>query len=291
MERRSATKLSMHPEKRERLRALLLAAGSMLIAYSGGVDSAYLAWEARQSLGRDNVLALIADSASLPRRHLREALSFARAHDIACESIATRELEDPRYRQNQPDRCFFCKDELFRRMEQELAARPNFRLLSYGLNADDPADFRPGHAAARQHGVRAPLAEAGLRKQEIRDLARHAGLQIWDRPAAACLSSRVAYGLEVTPAVLERIELGEEALAELGFRQFRVRYHGQIVRIEIAPEELRRALNPRMAGQLVAIFKRLGFAFITLDLEGYRTGSLNAGLVAIASGSSASTVR
>ncbi len=276
----------MIEQKRERLRQVLSAIGPMLVAYSGGADSAYLAWEARQTLGRDRVLALIADSPSLPRRHLRLALAFAQTHDIACETLATYELDDERYRRNHPDRCFFCKDELFRRMEEERGARPAFSTLAYGLNADDPADFRPGHAAARLHGVRAPLAEAGLGKREIRDLARLARLEIWDRPASACLSSRVAYGLEVTPAVLRRVEQGEDALAALGFRQFRVRFHGAIVRIEIAREEMQRALNPEMARRFTEIFKRLGFDYVTLDLEGYRMGALNAGLVALPTASS-----
>ena len=246
----------------------------MLVAYSGGVDSAYLAYAARQA-APGGVLALIADSPSLPRTALAAALAFARAHDIPCETLATQELENPDYRRNDPNRCYFCKDELFGRMAEELRQRPGFRTLVYGVNADDTLDFRPGHRAAGEHGVRAPLLEAGLGKAEIRARAQAAGLEVWDRPAAACLASRVAYGTEVTPAVLARIEQGEEALYGLGFRQVRVRYHQEIVRLEIARAELPRALDLAMADRLAAIFKKLGFRYVTLDLEGYRSGSLN----------------
>ncbi|MGH9519726.1 MAG: ATP-dependent sacrificial sulfur transferase LarE [Terriglobales bacterium] len=253
---------------------ILRECAPLLVAYSGGVDSAYLAWAAQQAAPGE-VLALIADSPSLPRTALRAALDFAAAHGIACEVLTTRELENANYRRNDQNRCYHCKDELFRTMEQELARRPRFRTLAYGVNADDQLDFRPGHRAATEHGVRAPLLEAGLGKAEIRRRARAAGLEVWDRPAAACLASRVAYGIEVTAENLGRVERGEEELHALGFRQVRVRFHGEIVRIEIARDELAQALNVEMAGRLTGIFKRLGFLYVTLDLEGYRTGSLN----------------
>lgn len=246
----------------------------MLVAYSGGVDSAYLAYAAQQTVP-GQVLALIADSPSLPREALRSALAFAAAHGIPCETIATAEFDNPDYRRNASDRCFHCKDELFQRMERELACHPGFRTLVYGVNADDSLDFRPGHRAAQTHGVRAPLLEASLDKAAIRALARAAALDVWDRPASACLSSRVPYGIAVTPEILARIEAGEAALAQLGFRQVRVRYHEQLVRIEIARDELPRALDISMADRLTQVFKHLGFAYVTLDLQGYRSGALN----------------
>jgi len=246
----------------------------MLIAYSGGVDSAYLAYAAQQA-APGQVLALIADSPSLPRSALREALEFARVHAIPCATLATAEMDNPEYRRNQPDRCYHCKDELFRRMEAELECRPGFRTLVYGVNCDDRLEFRPGHRAAAEHKVRAPLLEAGLGKAAIRARARAAGLTVWDRPAAACLASRVAYGIEVTPALLARIELAEEALYELGFRQVRVRCHGEVARVEIARGELPRALDLAMADQIATRLRRAGFHYITLDLQGYRSGALN----------------
>lgn len=256
------------------LEAILAECAPMLVAYSGGVDSAYLAWAAQQAApGR--VLALIADSPSLPRAALRRALEFARRHGIPCETLATAEMDNPAYRENRTDRCFFCKDELFDCMEREQARRGGHWTLVYGVNADDQLDFRPGHRAAGAHGVRAPLLEAGLGKTAIRERARAAGLEVWDQPAAACLASRVAYGQEVTPELLARIEQGEDALHELGFRQVRVRCHGEIARLEIARDELQRALNLDMADRLTTIFKRLGFAYVTLDLQGYRSGALN----------------
>lgn len=256
------------------LETVLRECAPLLVAYSGGVDSAYLAHAAQQAAPGE-VLALIADSPSLPRSALRSALDLAARHGIPCEVLETRELENANYRRNDQNRCYHCKDELFRTMEEELARRPRFRTLAYGVNADDPLDYRPGHRAAREHGVRAPLLEAGLGKAEIRRRAHAAGLEVWDKPASACLASRVAYGIEVTPDNLARIEKGEEELYALGFRQVRVRFHGEIVRIEIAREEMTRALNLDMALRLTAIFKRLGFLYVTLDLEGYRTGSLN----------------
>jgi pyridinium-3,5-biscarboxylic acid mononucleotide sulfurtransferase len=246
----------------------------VLVAYSGGVDSAYLAWAAHRVLG-DDMLAVIADSASLARTHLADALRFAHEQGFPVEVVSTSELDRPEYARNDGQRCFQCKDELFTVMEQLRAARA-FDAIAYGVNVDDQGDFRPGQQAARQHHVAAPLLAAGLTKQEIRELAREAGLRIWDKPASACLSSRIEYGRPVTREALDVVERGEDAIRALGFRQFRVRHHGDIVRIEIAQEELSRALNPAMAGQFTAIFKELGFKFVTLDLEGFRSGSMNA---------------
>jgi len=255
------------------LRRRLQACGRLLVAYSGGVDSAFLAWNAHQVLG-DQMRAVIADSASLARTHLEEALTFAREHRIPVDVVETRELENPDYSRNDAMRCFHCKDELFTVLEQYCAAHA-FDAIAYGVNADDRGDFRPGQQAARQHRVLTPLLDAALGKYEIRELARQAGLQVWDKPASACLSSRIEYGRPVTPEALLAVEQGEDALRALGFRQFRVRHHGEIVRIEIAREELPRALTSDMARELTTVFKNLGFKFVTLDLEGFRTGSMN----------------
>jgi len=244
------------------------------VAYSGGVDSAFLAWAAYQALG-DRMLAVIADSASLARTHLKDAIAFASEQAIPLEVIATEELDRPEYIRNDSSRCFHCKDELFTVMEGYRSAH-GFDSIAYGVNVDDQGDFRPGQAAAKQHKVSAPLLEAGLTKQEIRELARAAGLRIWDKPASACLSSRIEYGRPVTREALSVVEQGEDALRILGFRQFRVRHHGEIVRIEIAREELVRALTPEMAAEFTRVFKTLGFKFVTLDLEGFRSGSMNA---------------
>jgi pyridinium-3,5-biscarboxylic acid mononucleotide sulfurtransferase len=260
--------------KRERLEARLRSLGRTLVAYSGGVDSAFLADAARRVLG-DNMLAVIADSPSLARFQLHDAVAFAQERQIPLEVIATQELERPEYARNDASRCFHCKDELFTFME-EFRRQRGFECIAYGVNADDQGDFRPGQEAARRHEVAAPLLEAGLGKQEIRELARLAGLRVWDKPASACLSSRIEYGRPVTREALAAVEQGEEALRSLGFRQFRVRHHGQIVRIEISREELPRALDPQMAAELTRIFKALGFTYVTLDLEGFRSGSMNA---------------
>src|ERR1017187_5666585 len=260
-------------QKAEYLRQMLASRGRLLVAYSGGVDSAFLAWKAHQALG-GQMLAVIADSASLARTHLEDALAFAREHKIPVEVVETEELENPAYVRNDAMRCFHCKDELFTVLERYREAR-GFDAIAYGVNADDEGDFRPGQQAARQHQVLAPLLEAGLNKAEIRELARQADLRVWDKPASACLSSRMEYGRAVTPEALRVIERGEDALRALGFRQFRVRHHGEIVRIEIAPEELPRALTAEMAREFTAVFKGLGFKFVTLDLEGFRSGSMN----------------
>ncbi len=259
--------------KESQLQAELRQLGRVLVAYSGGVDSAYLAWAAHRALGND-MLAVIADSPSLARTQLNDAIAFANEQGVPVEVIATSELDRPEYARNDGQRCFQCKDELFVVMEQLRAAR-GFDAIAYGVNLDDQGDFRPGQEAARQHHVAAPLLKAGLTKNEIRELARQAGLRIWDKPASACLSSRIEYGRPVTREALEVVERGEDAIRTLGFRQFRVRHHGDIVRIEIDREELERALNPTMAAQFASIFKALGFKFVTLDLEGFRSGSMN----------------
>lgn len=262
--------------KEEKLFSVLRGMERVLVAYSGGTDSAYLAWAAKQAVG-ENAVAITADSPSIPESHKRDAIEFAQTHDIRHEMIPTLEFENPAYVANNPDRCFHCKDELFRVMD-EIALRRGFAEIVYGVNIDDLGDYRPGQNAAKLHQVKSPLVEAGLKKSEIRELSRRANLETWDRPAAACLSSRIPYGTEVTPERIRTIEHGEESLKALGFRQFRVRYHDKLVRIEISPEELERALNPRMAEEFTKIFKGLGFHYVTLDLEGYRQGSLNVGL-------------
>ena len=262
-------------DRKERaLRARLASLGKLLVAYSGGTDSAFLAWAAHQVLG-EHMLALLADSPSLPRRELKLAVEFAEHWGIPLKVIATEEMQREEYTRNDSSRCFHCKDELFTVMERERSVR-DFQHIAYGKNLDDQGDFRPGQHAAEQHHVVAPLAEAGLTKQEIRSLAQRSGLTIWDKPASACLSSRIEYGRPVTREALAAIEAGEEALRELGFRQARVRHHGEIVRIEIARDELDRAFTPEMAAKLVPIFKKLGFKYVTLDCEGYRSGSMNA---------------
>ena len=255
------------------------SAESALVAFSGGVDSALLAFLAHQALG-DRALAITADSPSVPRRQLEEATRFAVTLGLPHEIITTDEVDHPQYQENAGNRCFFCKTELYGKMQQ-MAKERGYALVFDGTNADDGGDHRPGMTAAEQHHVHSPLLEAGLDKADIRNLSQLAELPTWDKPASACLASRVAYGIEVTSAVLERIEQGEEAVCEMGFRQFRVRHHGNLVRIEVSPDELSRALDPQMAARLVTVFKGLGYAFVSLDLEGYRSGSLNAALLQI----------
>ena len=259
--------------KMQLLRESLAGCGRLLVAYSGGIDSAFLAWIAHEVLS-DRMLAVIADSPSLARTQLEDALSFARETAIPVKVIETQELENPEYARNDSMRCFHCKDELFTVMEQ-YRAEHGFDAIAYGVNVDDQGDFRPGQRAAQKHHVIAPLLEAGLGKAELRELARQNGLRVWDKPASACLSSRIEYGRPVTPEALLVVERGEDELRRLGFRQFRVRHHGDIVRIEIAREELARAMTMEMAGDLARVFKALGFKFITLDLEGFRSGSMN----------------
>jgi len=269
----SPTPESAALEKETRLIASLGQLDSVLVAFSGGADSAYLAWAAHSAIG-DRALAITALSASFSSHDRGQAEQFVRATGIRHEFICTSEFDNPLYVANNADRCYFCKDELFERMEA-VAREKSFHAIAYGVNADDTRDFRPGHRAAYEHRVLAPLLDAGLHKDEIRLLSCRAGLQTWDRPASACLSSRVPYGTPVTPELLRKIEEGEAALRELGFRQFRVRAHGELARIELAPEEFARGLSPDLARQIAARLKAVGFAFVALDLEGYRQGSLN----------------
>ena len=259
--------------KRAALDRQLRSLGRTLVAYSGGTDSAFLAWASYQAQGNE-MLAVIADSPSLARFQLADAIAFAREQSIPLEIIHTEELDRPEYVRNDSSRCFHCKDELFTVMES-FGTTHGFETIAYGVNLDDKSDFRPGQVAASQHRVAAPLLDAGLSKEEIRTLAREAGLRIWDKPASACLSSRIEYGRPVTTEALTAVEQGEEALRQLGFRQFRVRHHGDIARIEIAREEMPCALTPEMAAKFTRIFKALGFKFVTLDLEGFRSGSMN----------------
>jgi pyridinium-3,5-biscarboxylic acid mononucleotide sulfurtransferase len=260
--------------KQERLFALLRDMRRVIVAYSGGTDSAYLAWAAHQALGSEAV-AITADSASIPESHKRDAEEFARHCGFRHEYVDTYEFENPDYVKNAPDRCFHCKDELFTRLEQ-VGQERGIENIVYGVNVDDLGDYRPGQQAARSHEVRSPLVDAGMTKAEIRELSRMAGLPTWDRPASACLSSRIPYGTPVTPETIKTVEQGEEAIRRLGFRQFRVRFHGELVRLEIARDEMAAALTLEMAEKFTAIFKPLGFHYVTIDLEGYRQGSLNA---------------
>src|ERR1700694_3587662 len=262
--------------KQRRLQEILSGLGRTLVAYSGGVASAYPAFVTYRVLGL-NMLAVIADSPSLARTHLQDALAFAEEQRIPIQIIQTLEMERAEYVRNDALRCFHCKDELFKTMHQ-FAQERGFQTIAYGVNLDDRSDFRPGQKAAVQHRVAAPLLQAELTKKEIRELARQAGLRVWEKPASACLSSRIEYGRPVTREDLLAVERGEDALRALGFRQFRVRHHGEMVRIEIAKEELPLALTMAMFSEFTGIFKGLGFSYVTLDTEGFRSGSMNLAL-------------
>lgn len=259
--------------KRNALEEHLRALGRLLVAYSGGIDSAYLAYVAHRVLG-ENMLAVLADSPSLARAQMNDAVAFAEETGLPLRVVATDEMQKVEYQRNDAMRCFHCKDELFTVMDR-FAREHGYDAIAYGVNVDDQGDFRPGQKAARQHGVVAPLLDAGLTKSDIRGLARQEELRLWDKPASACLSSRIEYGRPVTREALEQVEKGEDALRMMGFRQFRVRHHGEIARIEIAREELTRAMTPEMASEFTRVFKALGFTYVTLDLEGFRSGSMN----------------
>jgi uncharacterized protein len=264
---------------RERETALLeqlRAWPSLIVAYSGGVDSAYLAYAATRVLG-DEALCVTADSASYPERHRAMALDTARRFSFRHEIIRTAELENPAYRANNTDRCYHCKHELFTKLAA-LAGERGFAAVADGSNADDRGDYRPGRRAAREFGVVSPLDAAGLTKDDIRELSHEAGLPYWDEPASACLSSRVPYFSEVTEEKLKLIEESEQALRALGFRVLRVRHHGEVARIELGRDELVRAVEPAMADQIDRALRALGFKFVTVDIKGYRLGSLNEGL-------------
>jgi len=259
--------------KSDRLEEGLRAAGRVLVAYSGGVDSSYLAFAAHRALG-DGALAVTALSPSYPAAHREMAERVARDFGIAHRTVDTAEMDDPDYRANRPDRCYHCKSELFRVLG-DLRQELGFDAVAYGVNSDDTSDFRPGHRAADERGVLSPFLDAALGKAEIRALSREAGLPTAELPASACLSSRLPYGTEVTPERLRQVELGEAALRELGFRQVRLRHHGELARIEVEPSELPRALDAAMARRISDAVRPLGFRWISLDLDGYRTGSLN----------------
>lgn len=259
--------------KRDALDNRLRGLEGLIVAYSGGVDSAYLAFAAHAALG-GRMLAILADSASLSRRHLREAIAFAESQSIPLVTVATAELASEDYARNDATRCFHCKDELFNVLERERTAR-GLAHIAYGLNADDTRDYRPGQKAAMQHSVLAPLAEVGLTKDDVRALARLAALDVWDKPASACLSSRIEYGRRVTPEVLAQVEQAEDALAALGLRRFRVRHHGAVARVELAPEEMDRALTREIFRRIGVAVRAAGFQYAAVDCDGYRSGSMN----------------
>jgi len=263
-------------EKEQLLFSKLANLPSLIVALSGGADSAYLAWAAHQVLG-ERALSVTALSPSYSAYDREQVEKFVQSTGLRHEYIETHELENPSYRANASDRCYFCKDELFSELNR-IAAERRFAAVAYGVNADDTFDFRPGHRAAHEHHILTPLLEAQLRKLEIRLLSRRAGLPSWDRPASACLSSRLPYGTEVTAERLSLVERGEAALRELGFREFRVRLHDNLARIELGPGELPRALAPEMAAAIAKALKAAGFTYVALDLEGYRQGSLNEAL-------------
>jgi len=274
---RGGEKSSLPPkEKEDLLISRLTKIRSLIVALSGGADSAYLAWAAHRALGH-RALSVTALSPSFSSHDKKVVEEFVTKVAVRHEFIETHEMENPAYRANQSDRCYFCKDELFSVLDR-LASSRGFAAVAYGVNADDTLDFRPGHRAATEHTVLAPLLDTGLAKSEIRMLSRRAGLPTWDRPASACLASRVPYGTEVTPERLALVERGEAALRALGFRQFRVRIHDNLARVEISPDEMPRAFSLEMAAAIAERLASVGFAYVALDPQGYRQGSLNEAL-------------
>jgi uncharacterized protein len=259
--------------KEERLREIFRELDSVIVAYSGGVDSSYVAYVANRELG-PRAVCITGQSASLPGYQRAEIDDVVQRFGFQHEVIQTEELENPGYRANNPDRCFFCKDELYTKLESVARTRGIASIVD-GSTVDDLGDYRPGRRAASQHAVRSPLIEAGLTKSEVRELSRRATLPTWDKPASPCLSSRIAYGTTVTIERLSKVDRGEEILRELGFREFRVRHHDQLVRIEIAPAEMERVLRKDLIDELARRFRGLGFKYVTLDLEGFRSGSMN----------------
>ena len=259
--------------KEQRLREIFRTLGSVIVAYSGGVDSSYVAYIANAELG-PRAICVTGQSASLPTYQQAEIDRVISEFGFHHETIQTEELENPNYRANNSDRCFFCKDELYGKLEA-LAASRGIEYVVDGSTTDDLHDFRPGRQAAQQHAVRSPLIEVGMSKAEVREFSRRVGLPTWDKPASPCLSSRIAYGTTVTIERLSKVDRGEQILREFGFREFRVRHHDTLVRLEIAPDELDRALQRDVIEQLAARFRELGFKYVTLDLQGFRSGSMN----------------
>lgn len=267
------TELSSAEEKEKNLRRLMREMQTVLVAYSGGVDSAYLALIATQEL-RENAVCILGVSPSVSQIQREEAAKIAAQFNFNFERIQTDELENPDYQANPNNRCYFCKTELYGKLSN-IAQKKSINFIVDGTNADDVGDYRPGKAAATEIGVRSPLIEANLSKNEIRELSKNHGLTTWDKPASPCLSSRIAYGTPVTIERLSKVEKGEAILRQLGFREFRVRLHDELVRLEIAPSELEKALNLEITEKLSREFKRLGFRYVTLDLQGYRSGAMN----------------
>lgn len=259
--------------KEETLRRLFREMRSVVIAYSGGVDSSYVAYVANDELG-DRALCVTGESESLPVYQRAESTKLADEFGFRREIIQTGELDNPNYTANSPTRCYFCKDELYNRLH-ELASNRNIPFIVDGSTCDDLGDYRPGRAAAAKHGVRSPLIEAAMTKADVRALSRRVGLPTWDKPASPCLSSRIAYGTPVTIERLAEVDRGEEILRAMGFREFRVRHHDNLVRLEIAPNELARALKPEVFSDLANRFRELGFKYVTLDMHGYRSGAMN----------------